>query len=58
MNQQTANRDVIQEELDGCEAALRGETVNGAKMGDAGITREWLENTRDALQLIINNRIV
>lgn len=39
-----------QEEIDACERVLRGETVNGVKLGDNGIDREWVERTLRTLK--------
>lgn len=33
------------EMIDAIERVLKGETVNGIKVGDAGITEEWCKTT-------------
>lgn len=43
----------IREELEICRKVLAGETVNGVKLGDAGITREWLEERIAAYERLL-----
>lgn len=39
------DRDHCLYEIDACERILRGERVNGVKLGDAGINADWVWRT-------------
>lgn len=37
------------------EQLLRGETVDGLKIGDKGISREWAENALESYRIMVRN---
>ena len=44
--------EAIREEIEICERVLAGETVNGVKIGDVGITAEWVARHLDNLRAV------
>jgi hypothetical protein len=44
------NSEMIQEEISNLESVRAGATVNGIKMGDRGITPEWVESCLESLR--------
>lgn len=46
----------IHEEIEACRKVLKGETVNGIKLGDAGITEEWVRQTLASLEEVANKK--
>ena len=45
----------IKQEMEACEKAINGETVNGVKMGDNGISYQWLIEHKAALREELNS---
>lgn len=52
----TDGKQMIRDEIAAMRKVLNGETVNGVRLGMAGITVEWLQSRIDACEWILANR--